>query len=402
MRVLVLNSGSSSIKYKLFDMTARIALKGGVAERIGEPSARLVHWDRASSESKVELGTSTELSNHRLAFERIVVCLGLPTDESSKPLDAIGHRVVHGGDRFRDPALIDDQVVAQIESLASLAPLHNPPNLRGIEVARVKWPDVPQVAVFDTAFHSTMPPRAFHYAVPRAWYETYGVRRYGFHGTSHAYVARESARLLGKPLDELNLLTLHLGNGASIAAIENGKCIDTSMGLTPLEGLVMGTRGGDLDPGAVIHVARQGGMKLQDIESELNKESGLRGLCGSSDVRDVLAAASRGSRNANLALEVYCYRIRKYIGAYSAVLGRVDALAFTAGVGENSADIRMRVCQGLDAMGISLDEQLNQRPTRQSRSIDDGSRPVRLLVVPTNEELEIASQTLECTQERTS
>lgn len=396
MKVLVLNSGSSSIKYKLFDMKTRLVVEEGIAERIGESGARLVHRGQRPAERPVEHGESNDLSDHRAAFKHIVSCLGLSSDASSSRVDAIGHRVVHGGDRFRDPTLIDDQVVAQIEALVALAPLHNPPNLRGIEVARAHWPEVPQVAVFDSAFHSGMPPHAFRYAVPRAWYERFGVRRYGFHGTSHAFVTKEAARLLKKPLDAVNLITLHLGNGASIAAIQNGKCIDTSMGLTPLEGLVMGTRGGDVDPGAILHVARQSGMQLEEIESDLNKESGLRGLCGSSDVRDVLAAASSGEVDAKLALEVYCYRIRKYVGAYFAALGRVDALVFTAGVGENSADIRTRVCGGLEALGLGIDETLNRRPTREFRFIDDGKHAVRVLIVPTDEELEIANQTVEC------
>ncbi len=396
MRVLVLNSGSSSIKYQLVDMTARTALEGGLVERIGTSGARLVHRRSDSTELVIEFADQNELVDHRAAFEQIVDCLAVGAEDGAVQLDAIGHRVVHGGDVFRVPTLIDDRVVAEIQALVPLAPLHNPPNLRGIEVARAQWPQVPQVAVFDTAFHATMPPRAFRYAVPRAWYETHGVRRYGFHGTSHSFVAKEAARFLDRPLRELKLITLHLGNGASAAAIDNGKCIDTSMGLTPLEGLVMGTRGGDVDPGVILYMASGAGTPLEDIESGLNKESGLRGLCGLGDVRDVIAAAEAGNADAGLALEVYTYRIRKYVGAYAAVLGRVDGLVFTGGVGENSAEVRSRVCTGLEAFGMSIDEAQNQRVTTESRAIDRAVLPTKILVVPTNEELEIAEQTIEC------
>jgi acetate kinase len=288
-----------------------------------------------------------------------------------------------------------------IRNLSSLAPLHNPANLVGIEVARERRPDLPQVAVFDTAFHRTIPPHAYHSAIPREWYEKHGVRRYGFHGTSHAYVAREAAAFLGRSPEELNLIVLHLGNGASACAIAGGRSIDTSMGLTPLEGLVMGTRSGDLDPALIFHVARQSGASLDEIDKALSSRSGLEGLCGSADLRDVLARERDGDEDAANAVEVYLYRIRKYIGAYTAALGRVDALVFTAGVGENSVEIRERVCRGLDSLGIEVDPERNNVRGQGPRAIHvEGSR-VDVLVVPTNEELEIAMQTLQCIQEDT-
>jgi len=258
--------------------------------------------------------------------------------------------------------VIDDRVIETIRKLAPLAPLHNPANLLCIEVTMARMPDVPQVAVFDTAFHQTIPPHAYRYGVPEKWYASHGIRRYGFHGTSHAYVAKQAARQLGRPLPELNFIILHLGNGASAAAVKNGRSVDTSMGLTPLEGLVMGTRGGDIDPGALVYLARQCGMSVDEINAALNGESGLEGLCGVSDMRDVLKREAAGDERARLALDVYAYRLRKYIGAYMAALGRVDAIVFTAGVGENSPDIRERACEGLGALGVQLDEGLEGFP----------------------------------------
>lgn len=394
MRILVLNSGSSSIKYQLFDMRHRRVLARGVAERIGDDRSRLVHRERDGAE-QVEMEPA--LSDHGAAIDRIAAILGesgLLSD--TEQLAGIGHRVVHGGETFVEPTRIDGDVVSTIRSLSSLAPLHNPANLRGIEVALERQPDVPQVAVFDTAFHQTIPPRAYHYAVPRAWYEENGVRRYGFHGTSHAYVAREAASLLGRRPEELNQIVLHLGNGASAAAISGGVSVDTSMGLTPLEGLVMGTRCGDLDPALVFHVARERGLALERIDTSLNHESGLEGLCGSADLRDVLAREREGDGLAAEAVEVYVYRIRKYIGAYTAVLGRVDALVFTAGVGENSPEIRERACRGLEGLGIALDPRRNRADESGPREIQAAESRVRVLVVPTDEELEIAEQTLRC------
>ena len=397
MRVLVLNSGSSSIKYQLFDMRDRSLVAGGAAERIAEPAGRLSHRRRDAEGRFEEQVTVCELPDHGVALDQIVSLLddAAATGRGAE-LIGIGHRVVHGGEAFVEPCLIDEQVIETIRELSPLAPLHNPANLLCIEVTMARRPDVPQVAVFDTAFHQSIPAHAYRYAVPERWYESYGVRRYGFHGTSHAYVAKQAALHLGRPLGELNLIVLHLGNGASATAIANGKSVDTSMGLTPLEGLVMGTRAGDLDPGALIYLARQRGMTVDEINADLNAESGLAGLCGVGDVRDVLDREAAGDARAKLALGVYVYRIRKYIGAYMAALGRVDAIVFTAGVGENSPDIRERACTGLERLGVQIDETRNRAGGKGARAIHRKGASLAVLVVPTNEELEIAEQTLHC------
>ena len=399
MRILVLNSGSSSLKYQLFDMRVRALIARGAAERIGETGSRLVHGQRDGAGTFQEKTTACDLAGHAEALDRIADLLAQreALEGGEGPL-AIGHRVVHGGEAFREPCLIDDRVIETIRELSALAPLHNPPNLLGIEVAMASRPDVPQVAVFDTAFHYTIPPRAYRYAVPDDWYRSHGVRRYGFHGSSHAYVAKQTARELGRPLEELNLVVLHLGNGASVTAIAKGESVDTSMGLTPLEGLVMGTRGGDLDPGVIVHMARHAGMTVDEIDATLNEESGLTGLCGMGDVRDVLQRDASGDAAARLALDVYTYRIRKYIGAYIAALGHVDALVFTAGVGENSPDVRARACEGLATLGVELDEARNRSSAIGARPIHREGAPLAVWVVPTNEELEIAEQTLKCIQ----
>ena len=399
MNVLVLNSGSSSIKYQLFDMSDRSLLAGGAAERIGDEGGRLVHGRRERGGRFHEEVTSAGLENHGDALDLIMTALGDAISQGSG-LGAIGHRVVHGGEAFRQPCVIDEQVIETIRDLSPLAPLHNPANLLCIEVSMARLPGVPQVAVFDTAFHQTIPPRAYRYAVPDRWYESLGVRRYGFHGTSHAFVAKQAARHLGQPLDELNLIVLHLGNGASAAAIASGKSMDTSMGMTPLEGLVMGTRSGDLDPGVILHLAREAGMSVDEIDADLNGQSGLEGLCGVSDMRDALEREREGDPRAKLALDVYTYRIRKYIGAYMAALGRVDGIVFTAGVGENSPDIRARTCAGLEGLGVELDETRNRAKRNDARPIHRDGASIAVLVVPTNEELEIAEQTLRCVQQR--
>lgn len=397
MRVLVLNSGSSSIKYELFDMADRSMLAGGAAERIGDEGGLIVHGRLGAGGAFREESTSVDLADHAEALDRIVDLLR-EEGEPGREIQAIGHRVVHGGETFREPCVIDDRVIETIRELSPLAPLHNPANLLCIEVSMARQPGVPQVAVFDTAFHQTIPSRAYRYAVPERWHQSFGVRRYGFHGTSHAFVAKQAARFLGRPLDELNLIVLHLGNGASATAIANGKSVDTSMGLTPLEGLVMGTRGGDIDPGVIVHLARQARMSIDEIDADLNSASGLEGLSGVSDMRDALEREEAGDPRASLALEVYVYRIRKYIGAYMAVLGRVDAIVFTAGVGENSPDIRQRACDGLGVLGVELDEVRNQARGEEARAIHRDGASISVLVVPTDEELEIAEQTLACVQ----
>ena len=367
--VLVVNCGSSTVKYRLI----------------------------AADESRTLLGGLEEVSGgrgHRAAFERIGAAVAQSGTLADGALAVIGHRVVHGGERFRAPARIDAEVVAAIRELALLAPLHNPVNLIGIEVCAETFPGVPQVAVFDTAFHQSLPPHAFRYAVPDAWYRRFGVRRYGFHGTSHRYVAGRAAEALGRPPAALNLITLHLGNGASAAAIRGGRCVDTSMGLTPLEGLVMGTRSGDLDPAVPLFVQRELGLSAEAAATALNEDSGLLGLAGTGDMRELLAREEAGDERARLALELYAYRIRKYVGAYVAVLGHVDGLVFTGGVGENAARVRSLACAGLDALGITLDERANAAAEGEVAEIGAAGRPVRALMVRTNEELQIAREAL--------
>ncbi|MFC0599433.1 acetate kinase [Streptomyces palmae] len=378
--VLVLNSGSSSLKYQLLDMararpgsgSAAGRLTSGIVERIGEGPVA----DHAAALKQV----SEELDRQGLGLD-------------SPKLAAVGHRVVHGGTRFTEPTLITDEVVAEMEKLVPLAPLHNPANLAGIAVARQLRPDLPQVAVFDTAFHATMPEAAARYAVDIETADRFGVRRYGFHGTSHAYVSRATARLLDKEPSEVNTIVLHLGNGASASAVRGGVCVDTSMGLTPLEGLVMGTRSGDLDPAAIFHLARVGGMSIDEIDTLLNKRSGLLGLCGDNDMREIGRRMAEGDPAARLAFDIYVHRLRKYVGAYTAVLGRVDAIAFTAGVGENSAAVREAALRGLDALGIEVDAVSNAIRGATARLISASSSRVAVAVVPTDEELEIATQT---------
>jgi acetate kinase len=310
-------------------------------------------------------------------------------------LAAIGHRVVHGGEAFHAPTLVDDDVIAAIRQMIPLAPLHNPANLDGILVARELFPDVPQVAVFDTAFHQTMPRTAYRYAIPGYLYREHHVRRYGFHGTSHHYVAKQAARLLDKPLSQCNLITLHLGNGASATAIRDGASVDTSMGMTPLEGLVMGSRCGDIDPAVHFYLCRHLGFDNDTLDDLLNRQSGLLGLCGVNDMREVHRLAEAGDEDAELALGVTCHRLKKYIGAYMALLGRVDALVFTGGIGENDAEVRHCACAGLEALGVALDTDANDAATTQARVISAVDSRVAVLVVPTDEELEIAQQAFE-------
>lgn len=394
-RVLVLNSGSSSVKYQLLDMADSSRLAVGLVERIGEEASRLSHepltGPGAAGGKRVQ---NVPIADHAAALQAVAAELaadGMGLD--SPELAAVGHRVVHGGTKFTHPTLIDDTVLAEIRALIPLAPLHNPANVTGIEVARDLRPDLPQVAVFDTAFHSTMPEHVARYAIDAATADKYSIRRYGFHGTSHAYVARATARLLGKAEEDVNVIVLHLGNGASASAVHGGVCVETSMGLTPLEGLVMGTRSGDLDPAVVFHLARVGGMSVDEIDSLLNKKSGLLGLCGDNDMREVQRRAEEGDPSARLALASYIHRLKKYIGAYSAVLGRVDAVAFTAGVGENSSEIREMALAGLAELGLALDLEANSVRSPEPRLVSAEYARVAVAVVPTDEELEIASQT---------
>jgi acetate kinase len=393
-QILVINSGSSSIKYQLFDMRGPETIAAGMLEKIGMPGSAHRFWTVQNGVVGQEILQETPIPDHQEGLHQAFLQLergGVLQDKSQ--LLGIGHRIVHGGEYFRVPTLINDQTQEAIRATIPLAPLHNPANLSGIEVASELCPDIPQVAVFDTAFHQSMPERAYLYALPYDWYQSHKVRRYGFHGSSHAFVAKRAAVLLGKPLESLNLISLHLGNGCSITAIEKGKSIDTSMGMTPLEGLVMGTRCGDIDPSIPGYITEQSGISIQDVDLILNKESGLKGLCEVSDMREVLRLAELGNHRAVEAFELFCYRIKKYIGAYTAVLGRVDAVIFTGGIGENSVTIRQKVCSGLEGLGIQLDITDNQSAQGSETFIQASGSPVSLLVIPTNEELEIACQT---------
>ena len=401
MRILVLNSGSSSIKYKLFDMTDRSVLASGLVERIGEATGSLAHQARDGRGEMMETRKTGRVADHREGMQLIVEALSASrTGEEGAGLAGIGHRVVHGGEDFTEPTLIDERVLGVIRRNVPLAPLHNPPNLIGIEVALEAAPHLPQVAVFDTAFHQSIPPKAFHYALPHELYAQQRVRRYGFHGTSHQYVARRAAAFLERPPESLNLITLHLGNGASAAAVEQGRCVDTSMGMTPLEGLIMGTRCGDIDPAVHFYLLRETGRSPEELDALLNKESGLKGICGTNDMREVLEKADAGDERARLAIDMYCYRVKKYIGAYAAVLGRVDALVFTAGIGERAAPIREGCCRGLPGLGILLDPQKNRAGSRPPFEVQATASAVKILVIPTDEELQIAEQTFELIRNR--
>ncbi|MDP3967255.1 MAG: acetate kinase [Nocardioides sp.] len=386
--VLVLNAGSSSLKYSLVDAATGRTRGDGQVERIGE--AQGAQWHTGPGE---ELRREVGVDDHHHALR-----LALAAFEERGPaladvdLVAVGHRVVHGGSLFTDSVLVDDEVVEGLRGLVPLAPLHNPANIEGIEVARRMLPGVPHVAVFDTAFHATLPRHAHTYAVPYAWAEEHGVRRYGFHGTSVAFVVRQAAQVLGRTPEETNLVVLHLGNGASATAVSAGRSVETSMGMTPLEGLVMGTRSGDVDPALHGHLHRTAGWSLEEIDRLLNRESGLQGLLGDNDVREMVRRREDGDERASLAFDVYCHRIRKYVGAYYAVLGRVDAVVFTGGVGENSAPVRHAVLEGLGELGIELDAVRNTAPETGPRPVSDPASRVAVLVVPTDEEWEIARE----------
>lgn len=396
MIVLVINAGSSSIKYQVFDMADRSVLAHGLAERIGEAMGHLGHVSRPGRADEVKIDLEEPFPDHKTALTAAIALLEDKTRgvvESADEIAAVGHRIVHGGDHYSAPSLADDKAIAAIKEAIPLAPLHNPAHLLGIETAKALFPNAVQVVVFDTAFHQTMPPEAFFYALPYDLYERLRIRRYGFHGTSHHYVAKRAAAMLGKPLEKLKLITLHLGNGCSACAIKNGQCADTSMGLTPLAGLVMGTRCGDLDPQTPVYLAMHAGMSPAEIDVLMNKKSGLLGICGEDDMRDVHEKRLAGDERATLAFEMFAYRVRKYVGAYLAVLGRADALVFTAGVGENDAFSREKILEGLDGLGFLVDPAKNAAKERGERRISPDGAPVAVLVIPTDEELEIALQT---------
>lgn len=393
MLVLVINCGSSSIKYQLFDMTDESVMAKGLLEKIGEGSSAL-HHEADSKKTTINKSISNHKDGLSLILETLVdPSIGVIKDISE--IAAVGHRVVHGGEKFVESCLITDETIRVIEEFSDLAPLHNPPNLTGIRAAMADLPGVPQVAVFDTAFHQTMPPKAYIYALPYRLYQELRVRRYGFHGTSHRYVTMRAAEMLGRPLSDTNVITCHLGNGCSITAVQGGKSVDTSMGLTPLEGVVMGTRSGDIDPAITFFLADAEGATLERLNKMYNKESGLLGLSGvSNDMREVKAAADGGDERAKLALEVYAYRVRKYVGAYTAALGRVDAVVFTGGVGENAAFMREMIMKGLDSIGMRLEAKANESLRARAGDISSADSKTRILVIPTNEEAMIAEDTM--------
>jgi acetate kinase len=392
MKILVLNCGSSSLKYQLINIEGESVLAKGLVERIGIDGAFLEHEPATGEEVKIE----SEIEDHSVAIKMVIDTL-LDDDygviDSMDEINSVGHRVVHGGEEFADSVLIDDEVYNAIDDVKDLAPLHNPPNLLGIQVSRELMPETPDVAVFDTAFHQTMPAKSYMYALPYELYENHGVRRYGFHGTSHKYVANKAAEILDKDIEDLNIITCHLGNGASMAAVDGGKVLDTSMGLTPLEGLVMGTRCGDMDPAIIPFIMKKEDLDADEVDTLMNKKSGVAGVSGiSNDFRDLEEAAEDGNERARLAIDLFCQRVKKYIGSYSAVLSGVDVIVFTAGIGENGIDVRENILDGLGYLGVELDKNKNNIRGEEKIISTDNSKTVAM-VVPTNEELMIARDT---------
>jgi len=393
MKILVLNSGSSSVKYQMFDTEKKQRLAKGVVERIGMAGAMLTHtpFDRE------EIRLSGEILDHKVAIEYVLSILlsknhGVIINKSE--IVAVGHRVVHGGESFSESQLITSDVIKEIARCMDYAPLHNPPNLKGIRATQALLPDAPQVAVFDTAFHQTMPNHAYMYGLPYVLYKRHGIRRYGFHGTSHLYVSERLSDLTGDPLENQKVITCHLGNGCSVAAIKEGKSIDTSMGFTPLEGLLMGTRSGDLDPAIVLHIMNKEELTMHEANTMLNKHSGIQGLSGiSSDMREIEEEYDENNR-ARLAFKVFCYRLKKYIGAYAAAMGGVDTIVFTGGIGENSSMVRDQVLSEMEFLGIQLDDSLNRAEEKGEREINKKESKVKVFVIPTNEELVIALDTM--------
>ncbi len=391
MKVLVINCGSSSIKYQLYEMPEGVVLARGLLERIGEEQSRLVHH-RGADRFERPVSAPDHESGMRIVFQALSEG-ETAVIQSVEEIQACGHRVVHGGEEFTGSVLIDERVLASIEKFADLAPLHNPPNLTGIRAAMELVPGACQVACFDTAFHATIPQVAYVYALPWDLYEKYRIRRYGFHGTSHRYVARRAAQILGKGKYEVNVITCHLGNGCSMTAVREGRSADTSMGLTPLEGLVMGTRSGDFDP-AILFYLLEKGYEPEVLKSLCNKKSGLLGISGvSNDMRTLIEKASAGHERSNLAIEVFCYRLKKYIGAYTAVLGTLDAVVFTGGIGENSPLVRAETCKGLEHLAIKIDPAKNESAKGAEADISAEESKVKVLVVPTDEEAAIANDT---------
>jgi len=393
MKVLVINAGSSSIKYQLYQMPEAKVLAKGIVERIGEESSKLSHCYNGKTHS-----VETKVEDHEKGMELILntlVSKDVGVIQGISEIVAVGHRVVHGGEEFTGSVVIDEAVIASIEKFADLAPLHNPPNLTGIRASQNKLPNIKQVACFDTAFHATIPEVAYMYALAYELYEKYRVRRYGFHGTSHRYVARRAAALMGKDKYDINVITCHLGNGCSITAVKQGMSVDTSMGFTPLEGLVMGTRSGDFDP-AILFYLMDKGYDVRTLNTLCNKESGLLGISGiSNDMRNLEELAKKGNTRARLAIDIFCYHIKKYIGAYTAVLDTVDAIVFTGGIGENAVSVRQQICAGLTSIGIQLDPAANEAALAREADVSTTDSKVKIFVIPTNEEAAIANDTYE-------
>lgn len=396
MKVLVINCGSSSLKYQVIDSESEKVLAKGLCERIGI-DGRLV-YQPAGSEKII---TESDMPTHKEAVRMVLDALVDPKNGVLKSLDeigAVGHRIVHGGEKFTESAVITDEMLAKVEECNELAPLHNPANIIGINACRELMPGVPMVGVFDTAFHQTMPQKAYMYAVPYECYEKYGVRRYGFHGTSHSFVSKRAAEVAGIDLNNSKIIVCHLGNGASVSAVHNGKSVDTSMGLSPLEGLVMGTRSGDIDPTAVEYIAKKEGLDFDGVMNLLNKKSGVLGISGvSSDFRDLLEAQDKGDKRAKLAVDMFVYRVAKYIGAYTAAMNGVDLIAFTAGVGENNGYVREEICRYLGFMGVKIDSRINDETHGEDKKISTDDSNVLVYVIPTNEELAIARETVRLT-----
>jgi len=398
MKVLVLNCGSSSVKYQFISTDDRKVLAKGLIERIGSSSAILTHQRYDGDTIKI----TGEILDHDIAIEYVIAVLlsknhGVIKDRSE--IEAVGHRVVHGGEDFSGSVLITDAVIQTLKDNIELAPLHNPPNLKGILACQKHLPNVPMVGVFDTAFHQKMPPKAYLYGIPYVLYKKYKIRRYGFHGTSHLFVSKRAAELMGKPYESLKIITCHLGNGCSVAAIDGGISIDTSMGFTPLEGLLMGTRCGDMDPSIPLHVMGKEELTLAEVNTMLNKHSGLMGISGvSNDMREIIKTMNEGNERSKYAFEVFCYRIKKYIGAYTAALGGLDAVVFTGGIGENSSEVRKEVLSNLEVLGIELDDEKNLMKDGERVITKDNSK-VKVFVIPTNEELVIALDTAQIVNE---
>jgi acetate kinase len=394
MKILVLNAGSSSVKYQLIIPEEAKVLAKGLVERIGLTGAVLTHEPLGKPPVKL----SGEILDHRVAIEYVLTILLSPNHgvlKNKNEINAVGHRVVHGGEAFSGPVLISNEVIKEMTRCIDFAPLHNPPNLKGIAAAKALLPTVPQVGVFDTAFHQSMPPQSYIYGIPYVLYKRYGIRRYGFHGTSHRYVAERAARMLNKPLEKVKLITCHLGNGSSIAAVKHGKSVDTSMGFTPLEGLLMGTRTGDMDPYIILHIMSKEELSPSEMNTMLNKHSGVLGVSGlSSDMREIEQNYQTNER-VRLAFDIFVYRIKKYIGAYAAAMGGVDAVVFTAGIGENSSMVREMACQDLEFLGIKIDTEKNRESRKKEEIITTDASKVKVMVIPTNEELVIAMDTAE-------